>query len=329
VLKIESKYKGKTKMENGMISVVIPVHNAEKHLRTCLQSVINQTYTNLEIILVDDGSTDGSGAICIEYQKKDARVHYIYQENEGPAAARNKGLSQMNGDYVAFVDSDDELCVDAYHTMLDKMLQYDTDMVVCSWREKNMVTDYISDIKPEKDIVISAKELTDIVAMSNTQFGGGYPWNRLIKVTNQELPLFDSTLHVYEDKVWIMELLKQIHSTVWIEDIGYIYYIRDTGISHDPKRRFMRCDNQILAMKKIETLLIESHSSIIENYQKNFCRKTVDIMWLGLSKKCLEMMPNVVAIYKEKLEMLLKMRKSEGMDYFVKLLFLRLSVRKL
>ncbi|HJA50079.1 MAG TPA: glycosyltransferase, partial [Candidatus Fusicatenibacter intestinipullorum] len=94
-------------IEKVKISVIIPVYNVEKYLKRCLDSVINQTYKNLEIILIDDGSTDNSGKICDEYAQKDERIIVIHKENGGVSSARNKGLDICIGDYISFIDSDD------------------------------------------------------------------------------------------------------------------------------------------------------------------------------------------------------------------------------
>jgi glycosyltransferase involved in cell wall biosynthesis len=90
-----------------LISLVVPVYNVAPYLPTCLDSIIGQTYVTLEIILIDDGSTDGSGALCDKYAMKDVRIHTYHQKNGGLSAARNAGILQAHGDYIAFVDSDD------------------------------------------------------------------------------------------------------------------------------------------------------------------------------------------------------------------------------
>ncbi len=101
-------------MENqALISVIIPVYNVEKYLHECVDSVINQTYTNLEIILVDDGSTDSSGKICDDYVEKDDRITVIHKKNEGPSKTRNAGLEHANGKYIYFLDSDDFIAENA------------------------------------------------------------------------------------------------------------------------------------------------------------------------------------------------------------------------
>lgn len=94
-------------MNNPLVSVVVPVYNVASYLEQCLDSVVNQTYKNLEIILVDDGSTDGSGAICDRYAEKDSRIQVIHKENGGLSSARNVGLERITGEWALFVDSDD------------------------------------------------------------------------------------------------------------------------------------------------------------------------------------------------------------------------------
>ena len=107
-----------------LLSVIIPVYKVEKYLRQCVDSVINQTYKNLEIILVDDGSPDNCGKICDEYAEKDKRVKVIHQLNKGLSGARNTGTEQASGEYIAFVDSDDWLDVHMYEDLFGVLNKY-------------------------------------------------------------------------------------------------------------------------------------------------------------------------------------------------------------
>ena len=115
-----------------MVSVIVPVYNVEPYLRECLDSIINQTYTDLQIIVIDDGSTDGSGAICDAYAAKDPRIQVVHQENRGLSAARNHGIELATGEYLNFVDSDDYPLPDCIETLLKLCLEYDADMSICS-----------------------------------------------------------------------------------------------------------------------------------------------------------------------------------------------------
>ena len=110
------------------ITVIVPVYNVESYLRKCLDSIIAQTYKNIEIVVVNDGSTDASAEICKEFVEIDHRIIYIEQENSGLSAARNTGLENMSGDYVTFVDSDDWIELDYVETLYKKITQYQADI---------------------------------------------------------------------------------------------------------------------------------------------------------------------------------------------------------
>lgn len=113
----------------SMISVIVPVYKVEPYLRQCVDSILAQTYTDFELILVDDGSPDNCGAICDEYATKDSRIRVIHQENGGLSAARNAGLDAAAGEYITFVDSDDVIAPDCLHCMIDIALQTKVDIV--------------------------------------------------------------------------------------------------------------------------------------------------------------------------------------------------------
>ena len=114
------------------ISIIVPVYNVEKYLEKCIDSIINQSYKELEIILINDGSIDKSGEICNYYSKKDNRVLVIHQENQGQSSARNNGLNIASGSYIGCVDSDDWIEPDMYKTMIDLALVHDLDIAECS-----------------------------------------------------------------------------------------------------------------------------------------------------------------------------------------------------
>lgn len=112
-----------------LISVIIPVYNVQPYLKQCIESIINQTYKNLEIILVDDGSTDESGSICDSYALQDKRIRVIHQENMGLSSARNTGIDSANGDFISFIDSDDYVDPDLYQILHDKVVEYNLDII--------------------------------------------------------------------------------------------------------------------------------------------------------------------------------------------------------
>lgn len=122
-------------VKNPLISVIIPVYNVENFLHDCLNSVISQTYTNLEIILVDDGSTDKSGEICDEFAKNDTRIKVLHQKNSGQAVARNNALDIMQGEYLSFVDSDDIIDENYIQILFDLIKKYNTKISMANYKE--------------------------------------------------------------------------------------------------------------------------------------------------------------------------------------------------
>lgn len=111
------------------ISVIVPIYNVEKYIEKCINSIINQTYKDLEIILVDDGSTDSSGKICDEYAKKDKRIKVIHKKNGGVSSSRNIALTIANGDYITWIDSDDWIEKDTYSKLADIILKNKADII--------------------------------------------------------------------------------------------------------------------------------------------------------------------------------------------------------
>ena len=117
-------------MDNLKVSVITPVYNTEKYLDKTIESVINQTYKNLEFILIDDGSTDSSKKIILKHAKRDSRIKYFYKSNGGAASARNEGLRHVTGDYVFFIDSDDTIINNAIESLMEKTKSGTVDIVI-------------------------------------------------------------------------------------------------------------------------------------------------------------------------------------------------------
>ena len=167
-----------------MISVVVPVYNVEKSLRQCLDSVLAQTYRDLELILVDDGSTDASGEICEEYAAKDSRVTLVRQANGGVADARNVGLEKVSDEYVFFVDSDDFIHNKTLETLLRALTENDADLVFCDFQKVDDDGDFIEDraanVPADRDAIFSSDTALKKLAEENA-FIWNVVWNKLYK----------------------------------------------------------------------------------------------------------------------------------------------------
>ncbi len=209
-----------------LISVIIPVYNAEKYIKECLSSIIDQTYKNLEIICVDDGSTDHSLELLEFYRKKDSRIKIYKQDNKGPAAARNLALEKANGDYISFVDADDTLEYNAYEVLIALSWQNDWDMIIFSGNVMGEQNDYIS-----QKITQTYREYRDINHHKLIfQENGAKPflWLHFIKRDLLEKPVklrFDESLNLGEDQIFQFGYVPRAKNVLVIEDKFYNYRI--------------------------------------------------------------------------------------------------------
>ena len=215
----------------GLVSVIIPVYNVEEYLRKCLDSVINQTYTNLEIICIDDGTQDNCGAILDEYAQKDSRIIVIHQENAGVAAARNRGLDIAKGEYIAFVDSDDWLEPECYETMVKQMEENpDVDLVSCG---VNIIDNINCDKKKYQSMAnwytypfSGKKELSTQIGRRIT----GAVWQFLFKsILIKNTSLRFSHYKFSEDLLFIMKYISNIKKIYFNDDKVYNYVQRQSS----------------------------------------------------------------------------------------------------
>ncbi len=173
-------------MENDLISVIVPIYNVEKYLPYCIDSIVEQTYKNLEIILIDDGSSDNCGKICDDYAKKDKRIRVIHKKNEGIAITRNRGLDEAKGKYIFFVDSDDSIIKETIKYLYTLEQKYNADIAIGQSNviyEENLTKslEKNTDKEDDKDIVKTYNTEQAIEAMLyNTEFTNNV-WNKLYK----------------------------------------------------------------------------------------------------------------------------------------------------
>ena len=230
--------------ETKKISVIVPVYKVEAYLHQCLDSIVNQTYRNLEIILVDDGSPDSCGVICEEYAAKDDRIVVIHQENAGLSAARNTGLDIVSGDYIAFVDSDDWIEPDMFEYLLNNAAAENAAITVCGrieeYSDRSVVQSW-----PRREILqrIRAMEiLLDDGLMRN------YVWDKLWK---QEL--FEGIRfpvgRVMEDLAVTYLLFERADSVLCLPEVKYHYRQRTGSILSAPTLK-SRADYMMNALER-------------------------------------------------------------------------------
>ena len=252
--------------EKALISIIIPVYKVEKYLEKCIQSVINQTYENLQIILVDDGSPDNCGKICDEYAKKDHRIEVIHKSNGGLSDARNKGLEIAKGEYIGFVDSDDYIEADMYEVLYNLLKQYNADVSICNFytvsQGKIAIKNADNGINEYNRIEI----LKEILSDRNIQ---SYAWNKLYKKE-----LFDEIKYPigkkYEDIGTTFYLLEKCNKVVVTGKSEYYYINRQDSIVNNVTESTIT-DYIELIMQRYD--YIEENIRELSSYNKDYLKR--------------------------------------------------------
>lgn len=251
------------------ISVIIPVYNVEKYISECLDSVINQTYKKLQIILVDDGSTDSSGKICDVYAEKDNRITVVHQKNAGAGAAKNTGLDLVKGDYFSIIDSDDYIELDMYEKMVNSLEKYNADIVQCLFRNVfvNDSFDRKFKIKSNYPKVLTSKRFLKEYL---------YDWKYAIfanKVFKSSL-LKDIRFPVgrkIDDEFFTYKLVCNAKKVVNIDNILYNYRMRKTSVMNEN-------DTDRLIYDRIDCFIERYNyiSNVYPSLKKNYILKLYD-----------------------------------------------------
>ncbi len=226
------------------ISVIIPIYNIKDYIDRCLNSVINQSYTNLEIIAVDDGSTDESGDITEEFARRDSRIKVIHRENGGLSEARNAGINVATGEYIFFVDGDDWIDRHTLETLARIAAVHDADVVACGIRKvwedgtEEVWTSEAPGIWDGKESIVQMMRYVNVCSVA---------WNKLYRADLWKgLSFPEGCLH--EDEFTTYKVLYKCKKVVYLPDAFYNYFQRDTGIMGEDVA--MRGDDQLGALRE-------------------------------------------------------------------------------
>lgn len=216
---------------NSLISIIIPVYNVEKYLSRCLESVINQTYKNIEIILVDDGSPDNCGIICDEYASKDDRIIVIHKSNAGVSCARNDGIEAAKGDYICFVDSDDYISPGYIKTLYMALIENNADIVTCDYY-RCVENKLVEEVSTEFPFAVIHNDCQLFYDKSIIEFRAQVPWNKMFKanIIKKNDIRFLSGIPLGEDNLFVIEYIAYAEIACFIEEKLYIYNDSDTSV---------------------------------------------------------------------------------------------------
>lgn len=313
-----------------MISVIVPVYNVERYIRQCVESILEQTYADLEIILVDDGSTDGSGSICDEYKLKDDRVVVIHKCNGGLSDARNAGLDIARGEYIGFVDSDDYIEPDMYEVLYKNCERYAADLAAARFVKFNTQGEVRKNFT-ENIEVFSREEMLRLFIVGDRRYEITMSvWDRLYKrelISDLRFPVGKC----YEDIVFSTKVIEKSKINVYIDRALYHYRLREDSISgedfNDYNRAPLRIITDLIPELERRILFLDEKG---EKELADECRyQYIDNMFKYLTlfkwdSNTDEILKNKISNYCEQV----KLDWKKGVKFCLKLLLLKHSVTK-
>lgn len=259
-----------------MISIVLPVYNAEKYIDRCIESVINQSYVDYELLIIDDGSTDSTRDICLKYTYNDERIRYFYQKNKGPSAARNQALKLSKGNYIVFIDSDDYYEKNYLTVLLDLLERNDADIAVCNFYRENFVTKekYINDTG--KQAVIYFNEDSEKIIYDKRI--EGYLWNKIFKRSLFDNILFPDDINLCEDLFVLVKIIcKNDIKIIYTSSALYNYVMNTDGITdsinYNKYQSYIYSLDNILSIENVSAGMINALNARKYDISFSYIRK--------------------------------------------------------
>lgn len=225
-------------VNSALVSIIIPVYNVEPYLCKCIDSILAQTYTNLEIILVDDGSPDRCPEICDKYAEMDSRIHVIHKPNGGLSDARNAGLEVASGEWIAFVDSDDWIEPDMYKKLLQNAEMYQAEISIGGVNDELLTDEGTTILKTTMTDSVNYRCCTNTETMQNYFKGSWSAWDKIYQkkvFENVRFPVGE----INEDEAIVLHLLEKCRKVVYTNEVFYHYIHRPSSIttsSFSPKK---------------------------------------------------------------------------------------------
>ncbi|MDR2547880.1 MAG: glycosyltransferase [Lachnospiraceae bacterium] len=275
-------------MPTPLISIIIPVYNVEAYVGKCLDSVLSQTYKNLEVLVIDDGSTDNSRKIVKEYEKRDSRIRLFSQKNYGVSSALNVGLENFTGDWLGFVDSDDWIEPNMFEVLLNNI--DGVDIVICSYyRDTALQSEVIQNKTEIKEQIISSENMLIYPLIRDYYMGFcGYVWNKMFsaEVVKNSRIYFDEKISYAEDVLFYEVLVSKQKCTGVYVDIPLYHYLKRDGAITQSESYEIKTD-VLIVYKKVEELLPNIHKYWARGF---YCYHASVIAELAIKKGDREML---------------------------------------
>lgn len=255
------------------LSIIVPVYNVEKYINKCIDSILNQTFWDFELLLIDDGSTDNSGKICDEYAKRDKRIVCVHKENGGVSAARNKGLDIAKGDYIGFVDGDDYIHKDMYKELIYHLEKDNADVSICS--ATLVFGNYNKSEANTGEVYFFCGKKTCYENLLLNNFGFSI-CNKIFKRDLCESLRFDVEMKVAEDSYFNYLALKHVNKVVKINKALYFYVKEREGSAMSSD--FSDCHMQILEYYKLVYEDIKNEESMIDCWLASYMQGIIVLL---------------------------------------------------
>jgi glycosyltransferase involved in cell wall biosynthesis len=248
------------------ISVIIPVYNVEKYLKRCVDSVLRQEGISMEIILVDDGSTDSSSKMCDEYAANHSNIKSLHISNSGPATAKNKGYDMATGNYIAFIDSDDEIKHDMFSSMLQSGYKHDADIVCCNYIQVNEEGHISHTRHTGQEYVLTQDEALKAILIKDKIYS--QCWTKIFKRNTIQKNNIRNTegLKTDEDFIYNIQAFACSKTVCIVDKPLYIYTHRSKSLSKDYYRNHISqyIDNRILRLELVDNIIREQFPHLQE-----------------------------------------------------------------
>ncbi|MCR4900455.1 MAG: glycosyltransferase [Treponema sp.] len=213
--------------KNCKLSIIIPVYNIVRYLRRCLESIVAQSFSDFEIILVNDGSTDGSSELCDEWQQRNSRIRVYHKTNGGVSSARNIGIENAEGEFITFVDGDDYILPGMYERMMELQVEHDTDIVICGFSQEQKDGSFVPNYCCNEVKTLSQQEQV-LCLLSNTYYTCSC-WDKIFRRELVNNLRFDEKITHYEDLLFCYEAMKHSKRAVFTAEAFYHYCANDSS----------------------------------------------------------------------------------------------------